>query len=92
MPALGFGLCFDGGVIIEDFQLEGEGGVTTNVFTLLLSRDLFTGYTDETVFLYCLSVSMLVFVCPSACIFRVTNYLFSIDIGRGSMRMLFPRY
>ena len=28
MPAVGFGLSFDGGVIIADFQLKGEDDVT----------------------------------------------------------------
>jgi hypothetical protein len=92
MPALGFGLSLVGGVIIADFQLEGEDGVTINVFTLLQFRDLFTGHIDETAFRYCLSVAVPVFVCPSACIFRVTNYLFPIDSGRGSMRKPFSQY
>jgi hypothetical protein len=33
MPAVGFGLSLDGGVIIADFKLEGEDDVT---FLLLL--------------------------------------------------------
>jgi len=35
---------------------------------------------------------MPVYVSPSVCLFRVTNDLFSIDGGRGSMHQLFPQY
>jgi hypothetical protein len=46
MPAVGFGLSLDSGVIIVDFKLEGESDVTF----LLLFRGIYTGCIEETAF------------------------------------------
>lgn len=45
MPAVGFGLSLESGVIIADFKLEGEDDVT-----LLQFRDIYTGCIVETAF------------------------------------------